>query len=755
MLRTTGFPADGLDRLRAPRCAATADAFLAGQATREAFEQAFGKAVTHASGEVMAIASEPAFREAVTWQNPGVLPALDGLLKAGPRPRRNVKQRERERIVARYWQRYCAKTETIGFFGPVCWVTVDPAVPTVLARPGPNLLSGRRVELEHWALMVFAERVAANPAVRRWLPPALQPQLALRGGQVIDPAKPATALSPAEAMLLARCDGVRPAVDIAREVVADSSSPLRKPEDVYLLIDRLVARGLLRWTLDVPVHPDCEHMLRDRIAAIGGADARAWALAQLDRLAAARDKVAGTAGRPEALAGAISRLEDEFAELTGVSAVQKAGQDYAARRVYREETTRDLTVMIGRTVLDAIAAPMVIVLQAARWLSSALAEAYLAALRAVYAELGSAEVPLGQLWFLAQGLFYGSGGKPADQVAAEFSRRWAELLRLDQCGPDVHEWRVSSADAAAALARVFPARRPGWPDARVHSPDLQICAENVTALQAGRFFVVLSEMHVAWATNACGAAVVAHPDVPALRAALAADIGPGRVRPLLPLDWPRNTARLAFALGGDDVQLGISPAPGADPARLLPLTEVSVTDAGGELLATAADGRSWPLTAIFAQPLSEVAVEMFKHAGTGPHSPRVVIDRMVVSRETWRVSAAESGLLDTAAESERFLAARRWRQALGLPERVFVGISSEVKPLFVDLTSPLYVASLQHMLRAAGRAGGDRIRLSVTEMLPLPCHAWVPDALGRRYLSELRLQVRDPARPRCGELARS
>jgi hypothetical protein len=48
------------------------------------------------------------------------------------------------------------------------------------------------------------------------------------------------------------------------------------------------------------------------------------------------------------------------------------------------------------------------------------------------------------------------------------------------------------------------------------------------------------------------------------------------------------------------------------------------------------------------------------------------------------------------------------------------------------------------MLSAARVASGDDVRLSVTEMLPLPCHAWVPDAEGRRYLSELRLQIRDP-----------
>jgi hypothetical protein len=748
--RTTGFPADGLDRLSSPDCATAADAYLNGQVSSLTWQEAFDEYLARCSREIRAIAADPVFREAVTWQNPGVLRALARMLDTSPQARRNARQRER--LVARYWQRYCAMAETIGFFGPVCWARVDPGTPTVIARPGAGLLSSRRVDLEHWALAECAERIAANPSVRCWLSPALQPHLRLRQRQILDPVKMPTELAPAEAEVLTRCDGRRAAADIVRELVAGQLAGLRKPEDVYLLLDRLAAKGILRWTLDVPVHPDCERMLRERVLAIPAPEARTFALAQLDRLACARDKVAAAAGHPDKLADAISCLEAEFGEITSAEVARKPGPAYAARRIYREETTRDLTVTIGKAVLDAIAAPLAIVLSAARWLSEALAEEYLASLGGIYAdlsaELGSAEVPLGQLWFLAQDLFYGSGGRPADRVQADFSRRWAELLGLDQCGPDTRERRLRSVDLAPVVAQVFPGRRPGWPDARVHSPDLQICAESMDDLNAGRFYVVLSEMHVAFATNAYGAAVSAHPDPSAMRAALAADLVSGRVRPLLPTIWPRNTSWLAFALGAtDDVQLGILPTPGGNPDQLLPITAVSVSEANGKLVAKAPGGRCWPLTVIFAQSLSEIAVEMFKRAGTGPHTPRVTIDEMVISRETWRPTLAESGLTDGKTESERFLAAHRWRQSLGLPERVFIGVASEVKPMFCDLTSPPFVASLLHMLSAARAADGGEVRLSVSEMLPLPGQDWVPDAEGRRYLSELRLQVRDPVPP--------
>jgi Lantibiotic dehydratase, N terminus len=749
VLRTTGFPAEGLARLAAPDCAATADAYLDGSAGEEEFAKAFDETARHCSREVYSIATDALFREAVTWQSRTVLSALDGIRTAGPEPAHRKKQRERERIIARYWQRYCAKTETIGFFGPVCWVVIDPDAPAVTARPGTGLLRDRRVFLEHWSLTAYADVIAANHGVRRWFAPALHPHLTLDGDHIIKPAKPPLSLLPAEASLLAQCDGRRKAVEIARRAVADPASGVRAEEDVYLLLERLARRGVVHWDLDLPMQLECEQTLRDRLGVIGDESVRAAALAGLDRMGRARDAAAAAAGEPDVLDAALSLLEAEFTAVTGLQASRRPGQMYAGRSLCWEETIRDLDVVIGGPVLEAIAAPMAVILQAARWLSAAVADAYLSALRGLYeelaAELGSPDVPLGQLWFLAQGLFYGSADRPADSVAADLGRRWARLFGLDTLTGDPSDVSTSSAALVPMLSRIFPAQRPGWADARLHSPDLQLCAASTDAMNRGEFIVVLSEMHVAWATNSCGVFVCGHPDPAALRAAQLADLGPGRVRPLLPADWARNTSRLASALDdGSDILLGFATAPGADPDRLLPITAVSVRDEGGSLVARTGDGRRWPLAEIFARPLSEVAVEAFKLTGTGAHTPRITLDRMVVARQTWRTTVGECGLATAVGDRERFLAARRWRRALDLPEHIFVKVGTETKPLFADLTSPLYVASLTTILRAARASGGDGVAVTVTEMLPTADQAWVPDSAGHRYLSELRLQIRDP-----------
>lgn len=748
VLRTTGFPAEGLGQLYAADCAAAADAYLDGLTGAEEFDKNYQEAAARCAHEVYQIAGDVRFREAITWQNRSVLPALAGIRAAGPDPQRTRKHRERERIVARYWQRYCAKTETIGFFGPVCWIDLDPDGPAVVARPGPGLVRERMVFLEDWALTAYADQVCADPRVRRWLAPALSAHLTLDGSQVLDPKWSPTRLSRVEALVLAQCDGRRPAVSIAAGDLVGPGRLLRTEQELYLLLEQLVGRGMLRWNIDLPVSLDCERALRKSLGAIGDEELREHALAGLDRLCRARDGVAAAAADPEALAAALGELESEFTAVTGRDPGRKAGQMYAGRGLCWEETTRDLDLTIGAPVLEALAAPLSVLLRAARWLTAELADAYLRALRSLYDDLctglGSTEVPLGQLWFLAQGLFYGAGVRPADAVTAEFSRRWAELFKLSGAGATA-DVTLSSADVAPELDRLFPARAPGWSDARLHSPDLQLCAESVQAMNRGRFSVVLGEMHAAWATNACGVFIAGHPDPQTLVDSHAADVGTGRLRPLLPADWPRYTARLAFALtDADDVLLGFTPAPGAPPERTLPMSAISVSQSEDGLLARARDGRSWPLAEVFTRQLSEMSVDAFKLTTVAGHSPRVTLDGMVIARRGWRTTVGQCALARVVGGPERYLAARTWRRELGLPERVFVKIGTETKPTFVELSSPLYVDTFATMLRSARMAHGDDVSVSVSEMLPDTDQAWVPDAAGRRYVCELRLQIRDP-----------
>ncbi|MGY0231935.1 thioesterase domain-containing protein [Longispora urticae] len=748
LLRTTGFPADGLNRLTAADLAQAADAHLDGLLDADGYAKAYESAAAQVSAEIWAIATDPLFREAVTWQNRNALYALDGIANQGPVAPRNSKRRQREEMVAQYWQRYCSKNETVGFFGPTSWIDLDPQGPNVTATPGPGLVRARRVFFEHWALSAFAEAVTADPRARRWLAPSVSPQLTLDGRQLVRVAQAPLPLSPAEAVLLAACDGWRPAIEVARAAVAAEGSPLRTPEDALILLGLLAERGLVRWDVDLPMRMNAEDVLAERLAGIGEPDLRDNALDGLARLRAGRDAIEAAGGDPHAVQAALAALNEIFVELTGQEAERRAGQMYAGRTLVVEECVRDLEAGIGGAVLEAMAGPFGVLLQAARWLTVATAEAYLAVLRDFYDELardlGTPDVPFGQLWYLAQGIFFGRGERPVDDVAAEFTRRWSELFRLDRFGDDTRTVALTSADLAGPVAEVFPADRPAWAAARVHSPDLHLCATSVEALARGEFSLVLGELHAAWATLDAGLFLVGSDEVEELRAATLADVGPGRVLPLYPLDWPRYTARLAGGLDNDtDFQLGILPGPGADPDRLIPVTALTVSDEDGELVVHGR-GESWPLIEMFAELIGIHTQGAFKLVAATGHTPRITVDRMVLARETWRTTIGGTGLADVKGEQAQFLAVRRWRAAAGLPETVFVSIATETKPCYVDLGSPVYATIFCSMLRAARLSDGDDVRVTITEMLPTPGEAWVPDAAGQRYFSEIRVQVCDP-----------
>ncbi|MEV4482964.1 lantibiotic dehydratase [Micromonospora coxensis] len=744
VLRTAGFPAAGLAAFAAPEAAETADALLAGEGAADVFEKTFAAALADGSVAAGEIAADPLLREAVTWQNPEMLIALDGLLRTDPTVR-NVRRRKRELSLLRYWQRYCGKAETIGFFGPVCWGRLDPEEPATRLRPGPALVSRREVHFEAWALIAYADRLADDLAVRRWWAPTLPPHLSLSDRRVTRPLLPPTELTAVEARLLAACDGRTPAVTLVQRLLAGGETGLRSADDAYLLLDRLVDRSLLTWDAGLPVSPEAEHVLRERIEAIDDAPVRAEAAAAFGRLCAARDAVAAAAGDPDRLGAALAALNAEFTAVTGRPATRQAGQMYAGRTVLYEETARDLEFTVGSTVLDALAEPLAIVLTAARWLTAEVGAAGERLIADLHAELrGDGPVRLSDVWALAQGLLLAPDG-PIARAGAGLTARWAELIGLDAVTPGQTELRLRSADLAARARVLFAADRPGWPSARIHSPDVQIAATGLDALDRGDFLLVLGELHPAYVPFDSAVLTPFHPDQPALRAALDAELGPARARVLYPESFPRMTTRITYALNGpQDRQFGIDTARGADVDRLVRSTEALVENDGEQWVAVLPDGTRWPLMEIFANLLGAMLLDSFKLLAPAAHTPRITIDRLVVARRTWRTTVTQTGLAGVTGEAERFLAVRRWRAGLGLPERVFVKVGTEIKPCYVDLTSPLHAQSLCAMVDAAAKSGPD-VTVTVSELLPDPADAWVTDAQGRGYVSELRLQITDSA----------
>ncbi len=760
MLRAAGFPIDGLAPLAAPAYARAADELAVareggGSSKAElvrleaALRDTAERALVEEGAVLRGIAADPLFREAVTWQNRDARRwATDPYAGTTAETKRNNELRQREATVIRYWQRYCAKNDTIGFFGPVCWATIVDAGEAVAVEPGPSLLRHRTVYLERWCVSAYAEVLAHDPEVGPWLPPRPHPHQFLEGRTVHRPPHPPAELRLADAGVLALCDGERPAREVARLAVADAELGLRREADAMLVLESLAQQKLVVLEPELPLELHPERTLRAHLERIDDEPVRARALAGLDRLDQGRAAVAAAAGDVAALEATLDDLGSAFTELTGRAPTHAHGQAYAGRTLVFEDTRRDLDVRVGPPLLEAVGPALDLLLTGSRWLTAETARAYRHLFRQAYEDEvrpGQSVVELGQLWPWVQAGLFGASGRPIDTVMADFLGRWSRILALDPAQSRVEFDSVALRDRVAAE---FPADGPGWPGARYQSADLQIDAVSVDALNDGQFQVVLGELHTAWNTLETTVFAAQHPDPPRLLGFVAADLPEPRVLAVVPADWPRSTGRTVnFLVRDDDLRLGWTPAPPPAKGTLLRLGELMVDDLGGELHVRTRDGRlTFDPIVLLGSFLSEIVVDAYKtaFAGGGDHVPRTRIDRLVVSRETWRCRLSDLGFASAKDEVERFAGARAWRLQQGLPEHVFAGFAHETKPFGVDFRSPAQVQALAASIRAGIRKGDPEARVVISEMLPAPDGAWVPDGQGRTYVSELRLQFVDP-----------
>ncbi|WP_216216769.1 non-ribosomal peptide synthetase [Amycolatopsis aidingensis] len=728
---------------------AALDAALAAGRTREAaaarYAADYDTARTRSAAVLREISGDPKFREAVAWQNPRALrTAVDALHQAlsGQRPaNRNVDYRRWEHTVVSYLQRYCAKNDTIGFFGPVGWARVtEHAAEPLTAKPGAGLLAARTTYLENWAVQELAETLTTD-AVRPWAVPRLLPFVAVVGTRLHVPLTEPIPIEEAEAAVLAACDGVRSARELAAALVDVGTVP--DAATVYAILERYHNQRRIAWTMEVPpaaLVP--EDSLRAQIAAIGDPAVREPAAAALAEVERGRDAVAAAVGDPDALVTAISGLQERFTELTGAEATRRPGVFYAGRTVVHEECRRDLEVTVSPALLDTLWPPLSVVLEAARWYTAAGAALYRRALHDIYRERAAATgqdaLRLADFWLWANDTIFRLDHRVIERLVRTLQERWAAAL-----GGDLGVHRV--AEVRDRVLRAFATARPGWPAAVQHSPDLMIAARDADAIRAGDFQWVLGEMHPGLNSMRSALFVSQHPSPADLHAAMAADLGGPRVVLATTRAESGTPQRLADALVSPQdivIQFGHD-ACGPRNANTVPVGACEVVERGGRLVARTRDGRrELEIVELLSEQIMAQLVQNFRLLPAGEHTPRVTLDRLVVARETWRLSTGQCRFAFAADEPERFLAAQAWRREHGICRFVFAKSPVEHKPFYVDLESQPSVELFAHAVRVLERELPEG-RMSVSEMLPGPEELWLTDAAGARYTAEFRVVAVD------------
>lgn len=749
VLRSAGFPAVGVRRLSNPELASAADRAATGEGGRSDYLAAYERATAQLSEGIRLIARDPVFREAVAWQNRTLI--ADCVDKAAAGEPRNVRGRNHESAIASYWQRYCVKNDTIGFFGPVGWIHWSADEAATQVKHGPNLLARRTTYLEVWAVDAVGQALEQDPRLTPWLSPRRVNSFDLVGRTLHRSNRPPVLLTEAEAELVGLCDGTRTAREIAEEILWSDHPELRVEQDV---LDQLVAlreRGLLHLGLEVAVSAHPERELIERLDRVGDPGLREEVLTRVSRLLHARDAVAAAGGDDAKLVVALDQAAEVFEEVAGVHAVRRPGQTYAGRTILYEDTVRDVDVRLGAAVLDALAPPLALVLQSARWFVAEAAREYRKVFDEAYelacARSGDAPPSLAavvaaatpQLFFSPRQL-----PRPVEKVANELQRRWQDILRPS---PGARRHGVCAGDIAERVAELFAAPEPAWAAAVHHAPDLMIAADGPEAIDRGEFLLVLGELHLASNTVESRLFVEQHEDPSWLFRADEADHLDRRVYLTPPKHWPAVTSRTyppSALLSPRYTYWSLHPDAGGVPAEPLPAARLVVRRTDGRLEVWTRDGaRRFDLFEVVGELLSSATVNGFKPLPPSAHRPRVTIDRLVLARESWTLDATDLRWASIKKESDRFLAARVWRAEVGLPERGFYKVPVEDKPVFVDFTSLVLVNLFAKAVRRTAEA--RQTSFTISEMLPDVGQTWLTDRDGRGYTAEVRIVAVDPA----------
>jgi hypothetical protein len=713
---------------------------------RERYARAFAAERAEVSRALADTAATPRFREAIAWQNRAALEtALDPLVR-DPVTDNSSNEKKRD-LVTNYLQRYCTKNDTIGFFGPVGWALLTDESDGFTVAPGPDLVARRGVYFEQWAVDVLAKKIGTDLELDRWFIPRVLPFVRIEGRTATSAISRREELTHADVEIIACCNGVALAGEIAESLIRRGE--FGREKDVLQALRALAKRKLIAFELEVPLVWEADQSLRRSLERVDDEMKRAEALAMLDELTAKRDAVAAAAGDAKAIVRALTDLEETFTRVTGLPAVRNAGMMYAGRQVVFQDCLRDVDVEIGRKLLDDVAPALRLVLDAARWLTGEAARVYGAALMEAYEDVakrkGARTVPLSDYWFRVQRVFHGTAIRLQNQIVEELTTRWARVLGPIEEG--ARNIQLSSSELRAKVHAEFGAAGTGGGHTKAHSPDLMVVAPSADAIERGEALVVLGEVHVG--VNTLGAmAFAGQLPVPEDADVAFAELNGDEpfVIPVAPKDWPRATARsVPYGLPEATtwyLETNTDPAP-AGRERVLALTELSVVDDDGRIVVRGPRGFEMGLVAFFGEALAGMTASAFRFLSPRAHAPRIAIDKLVIARETWTVAAEDLAFANAKEPDERFRSARRWAASIGLPRMFFVKSPIEVKPVFVDLSSPTLVTMLSKLARNAAKHPGGGVALVITEMLPSLDETWLADADGGRYTSELRIAALD------------
>lgn len=721
------------------------------ESARSAYRTLFSAFQARSSEVIRDIVKSADFREAVAWQNPTALhnvlhPILSQNGSSG-----GSTQRQRAELVASYWQRYCTKNDTIGFFGPVGWARFAADAGHLVSRPGRQLIEVRKTYWESWAIQALGAVIGQKEEVQQWIAPLLMPAVRIEGTMLHHPLFGSMQIGKKHAALLQACDGRDVAKQIASRLLASPGKLFQSESEIYAALRQLANKQILFWKFNIPLCAYPERVLREALQQIEDAEIREPALAWLNEFDLGKKCVEAAAGDADRFVLAYQNLEHTFIERTGLPPYRHKGKSYAGRTLVYEDCRRDIEVLLGPELLRSLSGPLSLLLTAGRWFTTRVAAMYKRKLLEIHSELacitGQPSVDAATYFGRVAPLFFDQGPALLEPLEEEFRDKWERIL---QFGTGAGPVRYSCEELHENVMQEFPASAPGWARACYHSPDIMIAAAGEEAIRRGDYFFVMGELHVSVNTLSTSLFVNQHPRPQDLLDAVARDLGPFDIVPI----WSNAEilgSRTAFSLipasnyqleyAGDSFAL--------DRSRALPVSAMVLDNEDGELIARTRDNTiRAKVIDVVGRLISAGTADCLRVIARRRHTPRISIDRLVIKRESWRFSAAELSFAQCANSAERFLQTRIWAQEQGIPRFIFFKVPMEKPPTYIDLNSPILVDIFTKMIRRTSNEVSPEAMINISEMLPTTDQIWLADASNQKYTSEFRFVAVDASAQR-------
>ncbi|RAY16148.1 lantibiotic dehydratase [Actinomadura craniellae] len=666
------------ERLPAARSQAHREAVATWRAAVDHYRHAYEKADVSATEALHLVLDREEVREAVYLSNPDAhRNMLEPFLARGTAL--NARWRRARRQMYTYVQRFCAKNETVSFFGPMAYGAARPGGGAVLRT---DLHPVRRVFFSGWAARELCRTIARSPR--------LLPDLtfcATGGGPAGDPVLDRLGGEGARFRTLARATGIpaRRLAERLRALLAEGLVDVRLGGGPY---DLEPLHTLRRQLEELPATPD-----RD-----------AW-LGHVDRLEGLRAalEAAPWPDRPRL----VDALEAAFTEATGAPARRGAGATYADRAVFFEECSSRFALEVGDDLLAAWERRLAPVLE-------------MCVAHGHTAQRAAADRVLAAL------------GDTGDLTLREYAARTGAAF--DATGGSAFQ---------ADHAPVYPAPAHAAETARLRAAAgalagdryavIDLCPRAADASGLAGAGLVVARVHHHLLVQGWLAGM--HPDPGAFGAEAAAWVAEQGGR-LVGLDFGRRNKGY-YLFPGRRVALRRPSWTDHGRADLLRPEDVVVRRVPGGLRMRDPAGRDVsgyvPLSDFVKYPpyaaLSHPQVMHPSFTGDGA-VPEVSVDGVAVQRPRWAVDPAR---LTARRPEARFLELRRLARRAGV-RFVFCRSGRERKPYLLDLASPLAADLVAHIAKEAGT-------LVAEAMSPGPGELWLRDDRGRRYTCELRMQV--------------